>query len=268
MSEAPQAQGVPSPIWPLPDVTRRRWTFGAGRAKGKRRHAGVDLYAPAGSVVLAPESGTIVATQRFNGPRAHAVLLQTDTGPVILLGEVFPGSWNDFGLSIGSRVDAGDPVARVGINPGGSQMLHYEMYTDGTRRNARWYTGNPPPDNLLDPTNYLQRAKALDVAQDDPSIPDEVDADDDDDDDLEINDDPEQESPVKPSVSPDPIPTPTRPAPTPIPPRPIPTPSPPPPRPVPVPVPLSPETQSSDWNGIGRLALVAGLLYLLDEVID
>lgn len=173
MTSAPMATGVSSPVWPLPDVTRRRWTFGASRANGTRRHAGVDLYAPRGSVVLAPESGEVVATQGFNGPNAVALVMQTDSGPAILFGEVEPGSWTRLGLEVGSRVEAGQPVATVGINPGGSQMLHLEMYRDGTRRNYRWMAGNPAPEQLLDPTQYLQAAKALDVQQQDPVIPDD-----------------------------------------------------------------------------------------------
>ncbi len=170
MTEVPMATGVSSPVWPLPDVTRRRWTFGAPRRSKKgpdRRHAGVDLYAPQGSVILAPEAGIIVAKQRFVwDDRFDAFVFQTDSGPAILFGEVQPGSWGNFGHSIGSRVAAGMPIARVGINPGGDQMLHLEMYTRGTRRNSKWFAGQAPPPNLLDPTSYLKTAKALDVSDD------------------------------------------------------------------------------------------------------
>ena len=110
--------------------------------------------------MVAPEAGVIVATQRFNGPRAHAVLLQTDTGPVILLGEVEPGSWAELGHEVGSRVAAGQPIATVGINPGGSTMLHMEMYREGTTRNHQWWDRGRPPEVLLDPTAYLEAAAA------------------------------------------------------------------------------------------------------------
>lgn len=175
-SAVPMATGSPSPVWPLPDVTRKRWTFGASRAKGKRRHAGVDLYAPRGSVVLSPEDGRVVAWQKFKGPRAHALLIQLDSGPVVLLGEVEPGSWAEFGLGIGSRVIAGQVVATVGINPGGSQMLHYEMYASGTRQNHQWYAGQRPPAQLRNPTHYLQSANALDADQSDDPGDDSDDA--------------------------------------------------------------------------------------------
>ena len=187
MTAVPMATGAMSPVWPLPDVTRKRWTFGASRAKGKRRHAGIDLYALRGSVVLAPEAGTIVATQRFNGPLAHAILLQTDSGVVILFGEVEPNSWRKYGLVKGSRVERGAPVADVGINPGGDQMLHLETYVAGTRKNQRWFTGKQPPAALLNPTRYLKSANALDTDQADDVGDDSDDAGEVDDDDT--NDD-------------------------------------------------------------------------------
>lgn len=158
------ARGDASPAWPLPQVEPRRVythggkAFGASRAAGKRNHAGVDILSPRYALVVAPEAGAIVATQGFNGPNAHAILIQTDSGPVILLGEVEPDSWREFGLSIGSRVAKGSPVARVGINPGGSTMLHYEMYRQGTRRNYSWPASAAAPAALLDPTAYLSLA--------------------------------------------------------------------------------------------------------------
>lgn len=159
------ATGHPAPVWPLPDVRKRVATYGglafaASRKSGLRHHAGVDILAPKGAEVVAPEAGVLVRSQRFNGPQAHALLLQTKTGPVILLGEVLPGSWSEYGLDIGSAVERGQPIARVGINPGGSTMLHYEMYREGTTRNHQWMQGAPPPSELLNPTVYLETAAA------------------------------------------------------------------------------------------------------------
>lgn len=163
----PFAAGHPTPVWPLPDVAKRVATygglaFGAQRKIGARHHAGVDILASRRDIVVAPESGEIVASQTFNGPDAHALLVQTDTGPVLLLGEVSPGSWSEFGVAVGSRVTAGQPVARVGVNPGGSTMLHFETYTEGTDRNAQWWKGSAPPSGLLNPTRYLEQAAAGD----------------------------------------------------------------------------------------------------------
>lgn len=183
----PMATGSGAPVWPLPGkFAKQVWTtggkrFGAARKGGKRFHAGIDIIAPQGAVVVAPESGTLIASQRFNGPSAHALLLQTHTGPVLLFGEVFPGSWTEFGLRLGSEVEAGQPIARVGVNPGGSTMLHFEAYTRGTRQNHRWFPGQPPPPQLLDPSEYLESAASQEGEAiedvDTSGHPDELDPD-------------------------------------------------------------------------------------------
>lgn len=182
----PMAVGEPSPVWPLPEQatdvpTSGSRRFGASRKGGARFHGGIDLDAPERALVVAPESGTLVNKYKFNGPRAFALLLQTDSGIVINLGEVAPSSWREFGLDVGrlgSWVDRGDSVARVGVNPNGSTMLHFETYTRGTRANQQWFPGQDPPPRLLDPTNYLLEAAGTTTDPDDPIIPDVVTPDD------------------------------------------------------------------------------------------
>lgn len=151
------------PSWPLRHrgqvpVSGSR-AFGARRADGARNHAGIDLYAQQGWEVLATEDGTIVAVQPFNGPRAHAILVEHDSGVVALYGEVEPNS-GSLGLKIGDRVKQGQPIATVGVNPGGSSMIHFELYHRGTRQNERWPAGQPMPPNLIDPTGYLLLASS------------------------------------------------------------------------------------------------------------
>lgn len=197
------AAGSRSPFWPLPAVTRKRWTFGAYR-KGKkqaRHHAGLDLYAPRGSPVIAPEGGELVRWQKFVGPNSVALLMQTDTGIVILFGEVEPNSWGKHGLKIGDRVEAGQTVAEVGINPNKTTMLHIETYTDGTRKNQRWFQGNPPPPALLNPTNYFKLAEALDGTQADDGTNDDDDGPNDDD--ILDDDHPSNGDPIQPDIKPD-----------------------------------------------------------------
>lgn len=149
-------------IWPLshhrePKVyTSGAKSFSADRGGG-RSHAGIDLPASEGTAVVAPEGGTIVATQGWDGARAKAILMETDSGVVILFGAVAPNSWKEFGLAKGSRVKRGQGVARIGVYPAGSTMLHLEMYTKGTTKNSRWFPPNYP-QNLINPTEYLQAA--------------------------------------------------------------------------------------------------------------
>lgn len=171
------------PVWPIPAAAPavighggKAWGApreGAGRP---RRHAGVDVLAPEGAVVVAPVDATFVAHQSWSGPAAKAVLLEADGGPVFLLGAVAPNSWEEFGLGVGAQVSAGQPVARIGRYPRGSSMLHFELYQHGTRQNSRWYQGEPPPPNLLDPTPFLLEAAGGEL----PVVPDDDDDDGDD----------------------------------------------------------------------------------------
>jgi len=132
--------------------TSRR--FGANR--DGHTHAGVDLYGYNGDPVVAIADGTVVATQTFH-LGSHAILV--DHGSfVALYGEVAPGSWDEFGVDVGSHVRAGEAIARIACMQGtandcSSHMLHFETYRPGTTQNQRW-TGNPPAA-LLDPTYLL-----------------------------------------------------------------------------------------------------------------
>jgi len=152
-----------NPIWPLVHGPDPKIATGGGKSLGasrpnNRQHAGIDIIAPAGTVLVAMEAGTIVATNAWAGPDAKSLLLETDSGFVVNYGAVAPGSWHEFGLGVGSHVGAGQPIARIGRYPHGSAMLHFELYAAGTRKNARWTAGKNPPENLLDPTAYLERA--------------------------------------------------------------------------------------------------------------
>jgi murein DD-endopeptidase MepM/ murein hydrolase activator NlpD len=160
--EIPPAEGDPSPAWPLASGRRVvRSTFGQARADGERVHVGEDLRAEPGTLVLAPESGSIANVHAFtsqaSGYRAstEVLLLRGDSGLTLALGEIEPGSWSLFGMSAGSRVRKGDPVGRVG----GLGMLHVEAYASASRMaTSPWRRGDAPPPDLRDPAPYLARA--------------------------------------------------------------------------------------------------------------
>lgn len=169
------------PIWPIAPRSRHsrkyevpyrdvngKWHGNMARAfkasRGERFHAGVDLYANGGDVVLAPENGVIVGRQPFlNG--TGAMLVQLDSGIVVLLGETAMGGAAEFGVDVGARVRQGQPLTRVGVTNSGSHMLHLETYRAGTRKNTPWYKNRPAPAALLDPTDWLLLAKANTVPQ-------------------------------------------------------------------------------------------------------
>ena len=55
-------------------------------------------------------------------------------------------------------------MARVQKTINGSHMLHLEAYLKGLTKNQRWLKSGAPPSHLLDPTDYLLRAKAAEQA--------------------------------------------------------------------------------------------------------
>ncbi len=162
----PFYQGDPCPVWPVRtehsrdgevafenggfhgNMSRR---FSACRDGCSRHHAGVDLYARAGDIVQAAEAGIVVRNQSFAGG-LRAVLIGSQWG-TLLYGEV-----DDVLVKVGDRVSKGQPIARVGLWPSGSHMLHFESYSIGTTQNRRWH--KKAPAELLDPTDFLLRAQA------------------------------------------------------------------------------------------------------------
>lgn len=128
--------------------------FGAKRADGERYHVGIDLYCDDEDVCVACEDGTIVGVQGFLNI-TDALLLQTTSGIVCLYGEIEAESWKYFDLKVGSKVKKGQKIARIGKNQAGTQMLHFETYRKGTKKNERWEVGKKPGPNILNPTKYL-----------------------------------------------------------------------------------------------------------------
>jgi murein DD-endopeptidase MepM/ murein hydrolase activator NlpD len=167
----PMAVGDPRPAWPVA-TTRRVITgdFGderSGERGGrvvKRVHVAEDLPAARGSLVFATEAGRVVDVLDEFYKGSGYVLVQGDSGLVFVLGEVEPGSVM---VRAGDRVAKGQPVARVGRHA----QVHFETYTEGTRRTYQWWDGDPPPSRLLNPTAYLTAAKAWLDPTEAPTLP-------------------------------------------------------------------------------------------------
>ncbi|MBK7848110.1 MAG: M23 family metallopeptidase [Zoogloea sp.] len=131
--------------------------------RGRRAHAGCDLYAPVGRLIHAVRDGVVI---RDPYPfYAQTDALEIDHGDfVIRYGEIKP----DCTLRKGERVKAGQVIARVGLLVGiqvPSAMLHLEMY-DGSASgpltapesvSARRADGVPflRRADLMDPTPFL-----------------------------------------------------------------------------------------------------------------
>ncbi|MEZ4428100.1 MAG: peptidoglycan-binding domain-containing protein [Nannocystaceae bacterium] len=170
----PMAQGASEPVWPMPDVRPRfaTWSLCGGRPFGcgddcKRWHAGVDLVgAQDKALVVAPEAGVIVKLDAGWSEGSRAVFMRTDTGLFLVLGGTIAGSGVEFKRVAGERVTAGAPLGRV---KGSYGMIHFETYEDHEKtrtHNSRWYLGEPAPEGLRNPLNYVQRAAGVAATMD------------------------------------------------------------------------------------------------------
>lgn len=169
--QVPDAAPVGVPTWPIPGYRKfSRRSFGGPRPwndpSPTRYHAGVDIHAPRGTIVVATEAGRVLAEHGWRSKKGRperttrALLLQVDGGPVIVYGALIPDSWLEFGVDVGTRVARGQPLGRVGVYPNGDEMLHIEARVAGTRVAGPWYRDQPPPASLLDVTPYLEAALA------------------------------------------------------------------------------------------------------------
>lgn len=151
--------GAANPSWPLarqPKTWTALGSFGASRDGGKRLHQGIDLYAPAGTPVLASEDGEVTALQGWSGPGTKGLLVYSPaTDITILYGAVAP---SDHAL-VGAKVKRGEQIAKIGVYPAGSTMLHLEIWPGRlSPPRPRWLPGEPPPS--IDPAEYLERASS------------------------------------------------------------------------------------------------------------
>lgn len=133
--------------------------FGSNRSGGTRKHAGCDLYAPAGTPIRAIKDGTVIQSYPFYlGTRA----LEVNHGDVLVrYGEI---SHTPPGVVPGANVKRGQVIAYVGqlVFPDGKKMsmLHIEFYK-GTSTGPLTVNGALPYKrraDLVDPTSYLDAA--------------------------------------------------------------------------------------------------------------
>ncbi len=106
-------------------------TFGADRDGGARRHRGVDMFAPVGAPVVAPESGELVLFWNELGGKSFG--LYADSGTF------YYGAHLDSFVGGDRRVVAGEMVGTVG-NTGNARTtpphLHFQIHPDGRRTAA------------------------------------------------------------------------------------------------------------------------------------
>ena len=160
------AEGAPGSFW---------------EDRGDRRHAGIDLYAPAGSAVVAIEDGTVISVGLFTSPdlvpywnRTYQVTIAHASGIFCRYAEL-----GDAPVGEGTRVMAGEIIGHVGevlnlslAGPeappyirslkqhGHGSMLHLEVFASAPGPSPEYRGGNwfsrRRPDHLLDPGAFLR----------------------------------------------------------------------------------------------------------------
>lgn len=153
-------------FFPFTQLPAVNWTegirrFGARRSKGKRAHAGCDLYFPVGTTIHSIASGTVTRGPYpfYDGTYA----LEIDHGTFLArYGEIQGNAL----VQQGDQVNAGQPIAKVGkLGSITQSMLHLELYDKSaqgalTVKNAQTKkTANGIPfmrrKDLIDPTEKL-----------------------------------------------------------------------------------------------------------------
>jgi murein DD-endopeptidase MepM/ murein hydrolase activator NlpD len=139
---------------PAESYHERPRAFGCPRDGGARKHAGCDLYAPAGTPVLAVEDGVVVRGPYLFYDVVYAVEVKHPSG-IVRYGEIAHGSCE---LKAGDTVSAGQEIARVGkMEHIAQSMLHFELYrgdADGPLTDRR-AAGFERRADLVDPTAFL-----------------------------------------------------------------------------------------------------------------
>ncbi|MDM7923144.1 MAG: M23 family metallopeptidase [Pyrinomonadaceae bacterium] len=148
-------------IFPLPkkvDSYKSNYSCRFGAPRGtNRKHGGVDLAAAIGTPVYAVGDGVVIEVAgNFDQYGTSVVSIEhgdiyDDDYCIVRYGEV-----DTIMVQIGAQVSAGDMIAKVGKQPGGTQ-LHLEMY-DGTESGQFLQPNNLPykrRGDIIDPTPYM-----------------------------------------------------------------------------------------------------------------
>ncbi|WP_292387528.1 M23 family metallopeptidase [Methanosarcina sp. UBA5] len=150
--------------------------------RGDRYHCGVDLYAPENTEVVSIEEGIAVETGLMTSPEilpywnsTYYVIIKHSRGLFCKYGEL-----SGFNVRKGDEIEAGNLIGRVAMvlnskkidsscplyiqklknkNP---SMLHFEVWRSEPITAHRNYLGGnwfaeERPENLVDPTGYLER---------------------------------------------------------------------------------------------------------------
>lgn len=115
-------------VWPLPGYSYISCHFGQADAFGNAGHKGIDIPAPAGTLVLAAHSGTVMISG-WNDSYGNQVLLDDGAGLSTRYAHLISTA-----VSAGTFVSAGDVIGYVGTTGDSTgNHLHWEVYVGGVR---------------------------------------------------------------------------------------------------------------------------------------
>ena len=163
---SPMQKTIAGLLFPLEDKPTESYKtgarrFGSNRSQGKRKHAGIDLYAPVGTPVRAMADGVVIQTYLFYGS-THVIEVDHATF-IARYGEVAEES---ISVKANERISRGQIIGKVGQLTGLSMsMLHLEMYgtTENPNSSGNGLTqkGEAPFErrsDLIDPTDSIDKA--------------------------------------------------------------------------------------------------------------
>jgi murein DD-endopeptidase MepM/ murein hydrolase activator NlpD len=116
-------------VWPFPATRSISCGFGprvSPTGGASTDHKGIDLAAPAGSDVLAAQSGTVIESS-YNGLSGNYLVVAHDNGMVTRYHHLSQAK-----VSVGDKVKAGQTIAlsgNTGVSTGAH--LHFELHVDG-----------------------------------------------------------------------------------------------------------------------------------------
>lgn len=154
-------------LFPIAGHSRKSYRSGApggfGYSRSGRKHAGCDIYSPAGTDIRAVADGVVVDKHRFYW---HTDQITVDHGGFIVrYGEIDPRSSE---IKVGEKVKKGQVIAKVGqlIMPSGEKykqcMLHFELYGSSAPVTKKPLSNDTSPfkrrDDLINPTATLDAA--------------------------------------------------------------------------------------------------------------
>jgi murein DD-endopeptidase MepM/ murein hydrolase activator NlpD len=145
---------------PAASYHERPRAFGSPRDGGARSHAGCDLYAAAGTEVLAVEDGTVLRGPYPFYDVVFALEVRHPSG-IVRYGEIARAAE---GITAGVAVKAGQVIGYVGkMKTVAQSMLHFELFS-GAEEGPLTNRQNPPfmrrPD-LQDPTAFLDACQEV-----------------------------------------------------------------------------------------------------------